>query len=80
VKRKSLSSIVRGALSEWLTRNVDTGTELLIAEKDEKRLLKILESDEFIPQEEWGKIERLVAERGKSYKTATEARKHLKSL
>jgi hypothetical protein len=51
VKRKSLSAIVRGALSEWLTRNVDAGTELLIAEKDEKRLLKILESDEFIPAE-----------------------------
>jgi AbrB family looped-hinge helix DNA binding protein len=31
-------------------------------------------------QEEWGKIERLVAERGKSYKTAKAARKHLKSL
>jgi AbrB family looped-hinge helix DNA binding protein len=31
-------------------------------------------------QEEWGKIERLVAERGKSYKTAQGARKHLKSL
>ena len=51
VKRKSLSSIVRAALSEWLTRNVDAGTELLIAEKDEKRLLKILESDKFIPAE-----------------------------
>jgi len=31
-------------------------------------------------QEEWRKIERLVAERGKSYKTAKGARKHLKSL
>jgi AbrB family looped-hinge helix DNA binding protein len=31
-------------------------------------------------QEEWGKIERLVAERGKSYKTAKGARKHLNSL
>jgi hypothetical protein len=31
-------------------------------------------------QEEWGKIERLVAERGKSYKTSRGARKHLKSL
>ena len=51
----------------------------MIAEKDEKRLLKILESNEFIPQEEWGKIERLVAERGKTYKTAKGARKHLKS-
>jgi len=31
-------------------------------------------------QEEWGKIERLVAERGKTYKTSRGARKHLKSL
>jgi hypothetical protein len=31
-------------------------------------------------QEEWGKIERLVAERGKSYKTSKGAREHLKSL
>ena len=31
-------------------------------------------------QEEWGKIERLVAERGEIYKTARAARKHLKSL
>ena len=31
-------------------------------------------------QQEWGKIERLVAERGKSYKTAQGARKHLRAL
>jgi AbrB family looped-hinge helix DNA binding protein len=31
-------------------------------------------------QEEWGKIERLVAERGRSYETALGARKHIKSL
>ena len=48
---QGLSAIVGGALSEWLTKNVDAKTELLIAEKDEKRLLKILESDEFIPAE-----------------------------
>jgi AbrB family looped-hinge helix DNA binding protein len=31
-------------------------------------------------REEWGKIERLVAEKGRSYKTAGGARRHLKSL
>jgi len=31
-------------------------------------------------QEEWGKIERLVAERGRIYKTSKGARKHLKSF
>jgi len=40
---------------------------------------EIKEKDAY-SQEEWGKIERLVAERGKSYKTAMGTRKHLKSL
>jgi AbrB family looped-hinge helix DNA binding protein len=40
---------------------------------------EIKEKDAY-SQEEWGKIERLVAERGKSYKTAKGARRHLKSL
>lgn len=31
-------------------------------------------------QEEWGKIERLVAERGRAYKTSRGAQRHLKSL
>ncbi len=31
-------------------------------------------------REEWGKIERLVAEKGSAYQTARGARKHLKSL
>jgi len=31
-------------------------------------------------REEWGKIERLVAERGKAYKSVRGARKHLRSL
>ncbi len=60
VKRRSLSSIVRGALSEWLARNVDAGTELLLAEKDEKRLLKILESDEFVPAGRAKKVSRIM--------------------
>jgi len=39
-----------------------------------------IKEKESYTQEEWGKIERLVAERGKSYKTAKGARKYLKSL
>lgn len=31
-------------------------------------------------QGEWAKIERMVAERGRSYRTVQEARKHMKSL
>jgi len=40
---------------------------------------EITERDTYT-QEEWGKIKRLVAERGKSYKTSKGARAHLKSL
>lgn len=49
VKRKSISEIVRRALGEWLTKNIDAKTEVLLSEKDERRLLRILESDEFVP-------------------------------
>ncbi len=40
---------------------------------------EIKEKSEYT-REEWQKIERLVAERGASYKTPKGARKHLKSL
>lgn len=40
---------------------------------------EITERETYTP-EEWGKIRRLVAERGKTYKTSKDARDHLKSL
>jgi hypothetical protein len=40
---------------------------------------EITERDTYT-QEEWGKIKRLVAERGESYKTSKGTREHLKSL
>ena len=49
VRRKSISEIVRTALKESLARNMDPKAELLVSEKDERKLLKILESDEFVP-------------------------------
>jgi hypothetical protein len=48
VKRKSLSEIVRNALRQWLAINVDPKTELLLSETEEQKLLKILESEEFV--------------------------------
>ncbi len=39
-----------------------------------------IKQKESYTREEWGKIEHMVAERGKGYKTAKEARKHLGSL
>jgi Arc/MetJ-type ribon-helix-helix transcriptional regulator len=51
VKRKSLSEIVRNALRDWLSANTDAQTELILSEKDERRLLRILTADEFLPSE-----------------------------
>jgi hypothetical protein len=48
VRRKSISEIVRGALRESFARGLDAKTALLLAEKDEQKLLKILETDEFV--------------------------------
>lgn len=39
-----------------------------------------ISAKEHYTQEEWGKIERLVAERGKTYRSARSARRHLKAL
>lgn len=39
-----------------------------------------IKEKESYTREEWNKIERLVAEKGKSYKSAAGAKKHLKSL
>lgn len=48
VKKKSLSGIVRDALREWLSANIDVKTELLLSEKDARRVLRILETDDFV--------------------------------
>jgi Arc/MetJ-type ribon-helix-helix transcriptional regulator len=56
VKRKSLSEIVRNALRDWLSANIDGEMELLLSEKDERRLLRILTTDEFIPSDKARKI------------------------
>jgi len=40
---------------------------------------EIMEKETYT-KEEWGKIERMVAERGQIYKTAKGARRHIKAL
>jgi metal-responsive CopG/Arc/MetJ family transcriptional regulator len=49
IRKKSLSEIVRDALRDWLRTNVDEKTELVLSEKEERRLLKILAEDDFVP-------------------------------
>ena len=48
VKHKSISEIVRNALRQWLAINVDPKAELLLSEKEEHKLIKILESEDFV--------------------------------
>jgi metal-responsive CopG/Arc/MetJ family transcriptional regulator len=52
IRKKSLSEIVRDALRDWLTTNVDEKAELVLSEKDERRILKILAEDDFVPMEQ----------------------------
>jgi Arc/MetJ-type ribon-helix-helix transcriptional regulator len=49
LRRASISEIVRRALREWMERNLDKKAEILLQETEEKKLLRILETDEFIP-------------------------------
>lgn len=62
--------------------NLKTGSTVLF-KVTEKGILfvpcEIKEKNSYT-QEEWGKIERLVAERGEVYKTSRAAKRHLKSL
>ena len=51
IKHKSLSEIVRKALGDWLSVNVDAETELVLSEKDERRLIRILTTDKLIPSD-----------------------------
>jgi len=52
IRKKSLSEIIRDALRDWLTTNVDERAELVLSEKDERRILKILAEDDFVPMEQ----------------------------
>lgn len=51
IRRKSLSEIVREALRDWLKANIDEKAALVLSEKEERELLKILAEDEFVPFE-----------------------------
>jgi Arc/MetJ-type ribon-helix-helix transcriptional regulator len=52
IRKKSLSEIVRDALRDWLKANIDERTALVLSEKDERELLRILAEDEFVPLEQ----------------------------
>ena len=49
LRRASISEIIRKALREWMEKNLDKKAEILLSETEEERLLKILETEEFVP-------------------------------
>jgi len=62
--------------------NLKKGSSVIFKVTDKGVLFlpcEIMERETYT-REEWSKIKRLVAERGRSYKTSKGARKHLKSL
>jgi len=56
LRRASISEIIRKALREWMEKNLDKKAEILLSEIEEKKLLKILETEEFIPAAEVKKL------------------------
>lgn len=51
LRKESISEIFRKAIREWMSAHIDKKAELLLTESDERKLLKILESDEFVPSD-----------------------------
>ncbi len=62
--------------------NLEPGSTVMFKVTDKGIILSPCEIKEKSPytEEEWKKIEKLVAEKGKVYKSAEEAKKHIKSL
>ena len=56
IKRKSISEIIRMALGEWMNNHMDRKSEVILSEKDEAKLLEILETDEFISEKKAKKL------------------------
>lgn len=62
--------------------NLEPGSTVMFKVTDKGIMLSPCEIKEKSPytEEEWKKIEKLVAEKGKVYKSAEDAKKHIKSL
>jgi Arc/MetJ-type ribon-helix-helix transcriptional regulator len=52
VRRQSISEVIRKALRQWMTKNLDKKSEIVLSAKEEERLLKIMETEELVPLEE----------------------------
>ena len=51
-RNESISEIIRKSLQAWIDKKLSKKEELILSAKDEKEILEILSSDEFIPSEE----------------------------
>jgi hypothetical protein len=47
-REESISDIIRKSLHEWIEKRIDRREELILSAKDEKEVLEILSSDEFV--------------------------------
>jgi len=52
LRNESLSEIIRSSLDEWIQKRMGKREELILSAKDEKEILDILASDEFLTSEE----------------------------
>jgi Arc/MetJ-type ribon-helix-helix transcriptional regulator len=51
-RNESISEIIRKSLKAWLEKKMGKKEELILSAKDEKEILEIISSDEFISSEE----------------------------
>ena len=52
LRNESLSEIIRSSLGEWIQKRMGKREELILSAKDEKEILDILASDEFLTPKE----------------------------
>ena len=51
-RNESISGIIRKSLKAWLDKKMGKKEELILSAKDEKEILEIISSDEFVNSEE----------------------------
>lgn len=51
-RNESISEIIRKSLRDWIEKRIGRKEELFLSAKDEKDILEILSSDEFLTSEE----------------------------
>ncbi len=49
---ESISEIIRKSLKEWIDRKIGRKEDLFLSAKEEREILEILSSDEFVTSEE----------------------------